>query len=286
MYSKSSTRKHPGLVIFMIDQSGSMEAKSATNGIPLANIATDSLNYTLTELVKITTKPVGDDDDEIRDYVKVVIIGYGAEPNLEAQNIFSGFSTHIARTSKERTNTFAGDLDLYNVVKPVAGYVTPMYNAFKMAKEEINKWKTEGPNGHAGIEDPSPIVINITDGAPSDEKGECTKDALEKTAKEAQEIMNIDFPDGPPRIFNIMISQLDGKEVRFPNDPEILKNDPFAQFLYFISSDMTDDLRDKISQEGLGTVHEKSKVLMMNVNDPVTLVKILKVGTPIKPKMR
>lgn len=282
MYSKSATRRHPRLVIFMLDQSGSMESNSAANGIPLAKIAADSLNYSLTELVSISTKPKGDDDEEVRDYVKVVIIGYGAEPDFKAQKIYEGYISDIASRPKEKMSTFAGDINLHNIVKPVAGYVTPMCNAFKMAKEEINKWKTEGPNGHAGIEDPSPIVINITDGAPSNERGECTKDALEETAKEAQEIMNIDFPDGPPRIFNIMISQLDGKELLFPNDTKIFENDPFAHFLYLISSDMTDDLRMEIVRQKLPTPPENSKVLIMNTNNPDTLVKIFKTGTIVK----
>lgn len=283
MYTNNATRKHPGLVILMIDQSGSMENASVANGKPLAVIAADSINIVLTEMVKIATRPVGDDDEEVRDYQKVVIIGYGGEPNTSAQLLYEGYLSDIANNHKEeKMDTIAGPLSILNVVRPVAGYVTPMAAAFEMAKKQIINWKGEGRDGE---EDPSPIVINITDGAPSDETGCCTEDALTNTAIQAHEIMNISFKDGFPRIFNIMISQLDGKEVRFPDNANALGEDPFAKFLFSISSNMTDDLISGISEKGLGNASENSKILMMNVNDPSALVNILRVGTKVK-KMR
>ena len=283
MYTNNATRKHPGLVILMIDQSGSMEGASVANGKPLAIIAADSINIVLTEMVKIATRPVGDDDEEVRDYQKVVIIGYGGEPNTSAQLLYEGYLSDIAnRHKEEKMDTIAGPLSILNVVRPVAGYVTPMAAAFEMAKQHINQWKSEGRDGE---EDPSPIVINITDGAPSDETGYCTEAALTNTAIEAHEIMKISFADGFPRIFNIMISQLDGNEVRFPDNANALGEDPFAQFLFTISSNMTEDLISGISEKGLGNANANSKILMMNINDPSALVNILRVGTKVK-KMR
>ena len=212
-----------------------------------------------------------------------MIIGYGGEPNTSAQLLYEGYLSDIANNHKEeKMDTIAGPLSILNVVRPVAGYVTPMAAAFEMAKKQIINWKGEGRDGE---EDPSPIVINITDGAPSDETGYCTEDALTNTAMQAHEIMNISFKDGFPRIFNIMISQLDGKEVRFPDNVNALGEDPFAQFLFSISSNMTDDLISGISEKGLGNASENSKILMMNVNDPSALVNILRVGTKVK-KMR
>ena len=97
--------------------------------------------------------------------------------------------------------------------------------------------------------------------------------------------MKISFADGFPRIFNIMISQLDGNEVRFPDNANALGEDPFAQFLFTISSNMTEDLISGISEKGLGNANANSKILMMNINDPSALVNILRVGTKVK-KMR
>ena len=289
MYTNNATRKHPGLVVLMIDQSGSMENASVANGKPLAVIAADSINIVLTEMVKIATKPIGDDDEEVRDYQKVVIIGYGGEVKEEngeqkcvAQILHEGYLSEIANKYKEeKRDTIAGSLNVRNVIKPIAGYITPMASAFDLAKQQINKWKAEGKDG---IEDPSPIIINITDGAPTNEEGYPTEEALEETAEEAREIMSIAFPDGSPRIFNILISQLAGNEVRFPDNTNALEGDPFAQFLYGISSKMTDDLMADISARGLGNPTINSRVLMMNINDPTALVNILRVGT--KAKMR
>ena len=174
MYSNPSLRKHPGLVVLMIDQSGSMGNASVANGKPLAVIAADSINIVLSEMVKIATRAIGDDEEEVRDYKKVIIIGYGGEPTAEAQILYEGFLSDLANKYREEvTDTIAGPLNIRSVIKPVAGYVTPMASAFIEAKLQINKWKDEG---HDEEEDPSPFVINITGSAPTDEEGNPTKE--------------------------------------------------------------------------------------------------------------
>ena len=79
-----------------------------------------------------------------------------------------------------------------------------------------------------------------------------------------------------------MISQLNGNEVRFPDNTNVLGEDPFAQFLYSISSTMTEDFTEAIYLRGLGNPSANSKILMMNINDPTALVNILRVGTKVK----
>lgn len=282
MYTKQATRQHPGLVILMIDQSYSMSNESATNGKPLAVIAADSINLVLTEMVKIATWPIGDDDEEVRNYQKVIVIGYGGEESGQAQILIKDYLSQIAAKNKKMVDTIAGRQEIHEVIKPVAGYVTPMASAFKLANQEINTWKNEG---HNGVEDPSPVVINITDGAPTDNDGYITEESLKNTYMEAQSIMSTSFPDGSPRIFNIMISQTDGSEIRFPDNENALEGDVFAQFLFSISSNVTDDLKDAISKFDLGETNANSKVLLMNVNNPNVLMNTLRVGTKVK-KMR
>ena len=261
MYTNNATRKHPGLVVLMIDQSGSMENASVANGKPLAVIAADSINIVLTEMVNIATKPVGDDDEEVRDYQKVVIVGYGSEPENKAAILYKGYLSDIANKFKpEKKDTIAGLINVRNVIKPIVGYFTPMASAFQIAKQIINEWKKSGRNGE---EDPSPIIINITGSAPTDAAGYPTEEALDETAKEAREIMNIAFPDGSPRICNILIGQLAGNEVRFPDSTNVLEGDPLAQFLYGVSSQMTDDLMEAISARGLGNPTINSRMLFV-----------------------
>lgn len=286
MYTNSASRKHPGLVILMVDQSNSMSNESVANGKPLAVIAADSINLVLSEMIKNATRPKGDDDEEVRDYQKVIVIGYGGDENCQAQVLVEDYLSQISsKYPKEKRDTIAGRLDIHNIIKPVAGYVTPMASAFLLAKLKVDEWKTEG-SGHDGPEDPSPIIINITDGAPTDNEGYVTEESLSKTYEEAQALMNISFPDGAPRIFNIMISQTDGSEIRFPDNENVLEGDLFAKFLFLISSTVTEDLKARISAVGLGDTNANSKVLLMNVNDPNVLVNILKVGTIVKVNMR
>ena len=268
----------------MVDQSGSMSNESVANGKPLAVIAADSINIVLSEMIGIATKPILDDDEEVRDYQKVVVIGYGAEENGSANVLLDKYLSQIDNEfQKEMTDTIAGKLKIYNVIKPVAGYVTPMASAFVLAKLKIDEWIKDG---HNSPEDPSPIIINITDGAPTDNEGYVTEESIAETYEKAQAVMNISIPDGSPRIFNVMISASDGSEIRFPDNPDALEGDMFAQFLFLISSTVTDDLKEMILNLGLGETNANSKVLLMNVNNPNVLVNILRVGTKIKAKMR
>ena len=263
MYTNNATRKHPGLVVLMIDQSGSMEDTSLASGKTHAVIASEYINIFITEMVYIATRLVGDDDEEVRDFQKVVICGYGSEPENKATILYEGYLSDIANKYKkeEKIATINGQsLWGYRVIEPISGYFTPMASAFNLVKQQINKWKAEGKDG---IEDPSPIIINITDGAPTDEEGYPTEEALAETAKEAREIMNISFPDGSPRIFNILISKLAENEVYFPDNTNVLEGDSFAQFLYSISSTMTDDLMEAISSQGLGKPTANSRMLLM-----------------------
>ena len=262
MYTNNATRKHPGLVVLMIDQSGFMDDISPVSGKTYAVVAAEYINMLLTEMVNIATKPVGDDYEEVRDYQYVVILGYGCEPENQATILYKGYLSDIANEYKiEEIATINGlSLHGYRIVEPISGYLTPMASAFQLAKQMINEWKKCGRDGE---EDPSPIIINITGSAPTNEEGYPTEESLAETAKEAREIMGISFPDGSPRIFNILISQLNGNEVRFPDNTNALGEDPFAQFLYDISSQMTDDLMEAISARGLGNPTINSRMLFV-----------------------
>ena len=59
-----------------------------------------------------------------------------------------------------------------------------------------------------------------------------------------------------------MISQLNGNEVRFPDNTNVLGEDPFAQFLYSISSTMTEDFTEAIYLRGLGNPSVNSRMLI------------------------
>lgn len=48
--------KHPGLIIFMIDQSCGMKELSSFDGKTLADLAADCLNCSITELIKMNAR--------------------------------------------------------------------------------------------------------------------------------------------------------------------------------------------------------------------------------------
>lgn len=282
MYDNPFQSSNPGLFVILVDQSGSMVSESKKIQEPLAKIAADSINCLIQEIINNATRPYGDDDEIVKNYCKVVVIGYGAEKDNPIQIICSENLPDLAeKWSSEKTKTVFGDLMLRNFVKPVAGAVTPMEAAFKEAYDQIEKWAMEG---HNGAKDPSPVIINITDGAPTNDEGYVTENAVLGTADAVQKIFDIkSFPDGAPVVFNIMLNTESTDEVHYPESDTVFADDDFfARFLFVISSKITDRMLNVMKSKGMN-VSAESRGMMMNVNDPYQLVEFLKMGT--LPKM-
>lgn len=281
MYSNPFQSSNPGLFVILVDQSGSMIMESQKIHVPLASIAADSINYLINEIINTATKPVGDDDEVVKNYCKIVVIGYGADMDNPIQILCSENLPDLAEKWRlEKTNTVFGNLLLRNFVKPVAGAVTPMESAFKEAYNQIERWAMEG---HNGAKDPSPVVINITDGAPTNEEGYVTEEAVLGTGEVVQKLFDIkSFPDGAPVVFNIMLNTESTDEVHYPESDSVFDdNDFFARFLFAISSKITDRMLNVMKSKGMN-VSAESRGMMMNVNDPQQLVEFLKMGTPVK----
>lgn len=269
MYRNSFTRKNPGLVVILVDQSGSMSARSKRNGLTLAENASSSVNNLINEFILrlSTTKSSG--EEVVKSSIKLVVIGYGG-PKDEAYIICKDMIDKIADSypiGKVKMSTKEGffEQDCIEVVHPVADMCTPMAWAMSLAKDEVSNWL----NTHNTIEDPVPVIINISDGIPTDSDND--------VKKYANDIKNMVMPDGSPCIFNIHISEDSEKDIRFPkNNVEL---DDCAELLFDISSEVTTDLIDSIPELVNSQVQGGEKMMMSNVADPVVLLNFLKIGT-------
>jgi hypothetical protein len=119
-------------------------------------------------------------------------------------------------------------------VKPRAEGCTPMCDAFKLAADLITgswlpKWGSSFP----------PVVINITDGEPTDNEGKRTD--FENTKAAADALVKLRSSDGNVLLFNAHIAGGNQAEVRLPASmPESTPD--CAKFLFSISSELPPQL--------------------------------------------
>lgn len=270
MYRNAFTRANKGLIVFLIDQSGSM-SDTWSNGLSLAENAANSINFTLNNIILgLTEGSTGD----VKNSAMIAAIGYGGREDHTAETLFCDSIDKIDEifpsvptivATKEGNAT----MDCIRAVETKAEYGTPMASAFKMAKDTVEAWIQT----HNDVNDPVPVVINISDGAPTDSEID--------VKKYANEILSMSIPDGSPLIFNIHISESStAKEIKFPADGETMP-DRMSQLLYDISSKATQDLIKEIPLLQSKNIQPDNRLFMSNVRKAEELVEFLQLGTKV-----
>lgn len=248
-------RKAPGHLIYLIDQSGSMAGENAKKAAEAVHAA---LMDTLRGCIQ---------GSEVRDRVFVTIIGYGNENGVSI--IRDGWMSEFVadlKSSRETKKT---------IIEPKAYGMTPMAEAFQLAKQCLETWIDTRKNicatdPQAGI--PAPIVINITDGYP---------DNRNSATQAAQELMNLSTPDGNVLLFNIhMDDSIDNIEIRFPNDKDVLNGVEAGEFLFDISSEMSPEFIKVAQQQKLEGIFPGAKGFVVNAKGD-TLVRFVRFGSAV-----
>jgi hypothetical protein len=254
-YNNRFQRANRGLIVFLIDQSASM-SQTWSNGLTLADNVAYSINLTLNDIiVRLTDGTTGD----VKNTATIAAIGYGGKDDYNAETLFCETISEIDEKYPKAPTTIAtkegnSTIDCIQVVKSVSNYGTPMASAFKMAKEVVEAWI----NTHNGTQDPVPVVINISEGAPTDSESD--------VKKYANEILNLSIPDGNVLVFNIHISSsASGQEVKFPADGQTMP-DEMSKLLYDISSKVSKDLINQNYQLQSKNIQPGSRLFMSNVN--------------------
>ena len=231
------SRANPASFLFLIDQSRSMEQKLAgqVGGISKMNAAADAVNRTIQAIAMRCSQ-----GEEVRDYFHIGVIGYKTDENgnpilnsaLSGTNLEDPYLSisevaAIAKTETRLVKESDGAGGLVEVdrtfaiwVEPEAEFGTPMSKAFGAAQKAIKTRSTEYGNSYP------PILINISDGEPSD--GEPTQIA--------GEIMEEKTVHGNALIFNIHLSDKSAVPVAYPSTKEGL--DAFGEMLFEMSSEL------------------------------------------------
>ncbi len=270
-YTSEISRKNPSCFLFLIDQSGSMaDPFGEESKRRKADQVADVINRLLQNLIIKCAKQEG-----VRDYYHIGVIGYGTQVGPAFAGALAGRElvpiSEVANTPArietraKQVDDGAGGLTDQTIkfpiwFDPVAHGGTPMCKALTQAQTIMEGWTSAHPHGFP------PIVINITDGEPTD--GD--------PSSPAQSMGQLSTSDGSILLFNIHISSQNSSPILFPDNDETLPDD-HARLLFHMSSALPEFLRTFVQQEGID-VSENTRGFAFQA-DLVTLIKFLDIGT-------
>ena len=271
-YEKQWSSANPGLLIIMLDQSGSMN-NPYIDGESQASFASKAVNKVISAIIDKNYH-----GDKPKDRCFIAVIGYATEAKLLKHGMLSEFAQQplkVEKIKKKVPDGTGGFIEVDNVPMPIwfepeAGGVTNMAAAFKIAAQLINDYFK------ANSDSPAPVIINISDGAPCIWNGTEAVLDLDETTKIAQSIMATSCEDGNVLIFNAHI-EANGFNVQLPNDKNMLPNLDGAHFLFDISSEIPEAYKKAAEKSNL-TVKNGSKGCMIAC-DAEGLVKLIDFGS-------
>jgi len=273
-YTAEVSRTQPTCILFMIDQSRSMDDsihagdKSQRKAIAVSN----TINRWLQELSLKCAQARG-----VGDYYDVGVIGYGGD---HAGPAFVGaiggrdlvpiseIADNPGRLEQRTRNVPDGSGGLVEQMvnvpvwfDPVADGGTPMCGAAAEAYRILQDWIPGHPDSFP------PIVIHITDGEATD------GDPKQRVAA----LSGLKTRDGNALLFNIHLSaNPNASPVIFPDSARALP-DAYSKMLFETSSLLTPKMRQIAKDHGIKT-SRKSRAFVLN-SDMLLLVQAIDIGT-------
>jgi hypothetical protein len=269
-YAKQWSSAEPGLMIFLIDQSGSMN--EPWEGGTRAEETAKAINNIVNNIV---LKNMDGDAPKNRCYLS--LIGYGSNGN-DVTVINKGFLKEIAdnyiRIEKmQKLDGIGGTLEVEMPIwlEPVSNGLTPMAGAFELAIDIIDKWLGKHP------ENPAPIVINISDGMAYNGNQSNEMEEAENTIKAFKNINNQKTSrDEAPLVFNVHIGG-NNKKIGFPENESEIGDDDMGKFLFQISSVVPDAIKN--NAKGLKfPIKDNSRAFIANA-DLIDLIQFIEFGS-------
>lgn len=226
----------PGLLIILLDQSGSMMEDYEAD-VSRTVFASQAVNKVIDNIIQKNF-----DGEAPKNRCFISVIGY----NHNVKELCSGWLKELEesplRYDAVKRKMLDGAGGIIEVEEKLPVWVEPikedgatnMYRALQVAKELVYKWIADNPDG------PAPVIINISDGVPYYD-GKDPLICMQETISLAKEIMSISNNDGNVLIFNAQIDQSNGT-IRYPSDSSAVVQRE-AQFLFEISSEIPDSYK-------------------------------------------
>lgn len=270
-YQAAIQRSDPTALLFLVDQSRSMEDRMAGSERTKAQFVADVLNRTLATLIVRCRK-----SDGVRDYFNVGVLGYGGD------SVTNGFHGVLSQTTlqpisvveanplrieerKRKVDDGAGGL-VEQLTKfpvwfePKADGGTPMRAAIMAAAEALAGWCDAHPRSYP------PTVLHVTDGDSTDGDPEELADTLRQFQTE----------DGNVLLLNLHVSSQAGQSVQFPASENALA-DQYAKLLFRMSSQLPEHLVRVAQEKGIAASFE-SRGFMFNA-EAEQIVNFFDIGT-------
>src|SRR5947209_6683581 len=277
-YAAEISRSNPTCFLFLIDQSTSMAGPfGGQPGKKKADGVADAINRLLQNLALKCAK-----SDGIRDYFHVGVIGYGKEVHsalggtlagkrLVPISLIANNPLRVEQRTRKVDDGAGGLIDQsfkFPVwFEPMANGKTPMCQAMTLAGQVLKEFMTKFPNCYP------PMVMNITDGKANDGDPQPIAAALR----------TLGSSDGPTLLFNAHLSSSPGQPVVFPGQESEL-SDPFAKFLFRMSSPLPQRLLDAAKGDGY-PVQPTARGFVFNA-DLVSVIRFLDIGTRVAQTVR
>jgi hypothetical protein len=268
-YGAEISRQNPGCIVFLVDQSGSMdEAMAGATGQRKKEAVADAINRLLYNLVLRCSR-----EDGVRPYFDLGVWTYRGSATVE--RAFSAdlvsvadIAEHPKRMEKRRRRAPDGAGGVYEQefelpiwFEPLAEGRTPMHAAFSAAVGPLRQWLSQHSASFP------PVIINLTDGVYTDQN----------PAPVARELTQMGTADGNVLLFNCHVSEKPDVTVTFPDAAQGAGLSGLKRELFDISSPLPEPMarhaRAKGYQIGAG-----ARGYAYNA-DFVTLIDFLDVGT-------
>jgi hypothetical protein len=255
---------NPCLLVYLIDQSGSMDGKFGNANHAKAIEVANAINETIYE---VGLRCIGG-SGEVKNRFEIAVIGYGKDEDT-VQSAWEGQLRDKWVVSIK--NIFDYPLSEMNGkpiwVRPYHVSNTPMTKAFYNARKLCDDWINWG--NHRDCH--PPIVINITDGEATD-GGHNFSDLL----NEVNRLKSLRTNYGQVNVFNIHISDKGGDRITFPN--AIYSNDSNQNLLFDLSSNLDENMVRLANQKNYN-INMGAKGYVFNGN-AADLINFLNIGTP------
>lgn len=273
-YNKQLSSASPGLILILIDQSGSMDDPYTSN-YSKADFAALAVNRVVHEIINSCVS-----GDIIRPRVEIGGIGYNGngaavleygagEPFLDNVSVLA---THMETVAFKRRvpdgagGVFEQEIHLRSFVTPMAYGGTPMAEAFDLAREKVEFFAKQCPDSFP------PVVINITDGEPQ---------GFDKARVAAQRLTATGTYDGNTLLLNAHIDQAASGQLTLPSTNSEFRHNNCANFLYEIASVLPEKLANAARGMGFAdVVPGVTKGFVFNA-DADTLVRFLNFGSDL-----
>lgn len=270
-YSAEISRANPACILFLLDQSGSMNELFSLAGepaIPKAKGVADAINRLMSELVLSCT-----DGERIMDRFHLGVVTYGGDraslpDTFQGLRALSEVATNPLRVDVRLQESYDGtgglvrrEVHMPVWFEPYANGATPMCNALELARSILEPWVASHPESFP------PIVFNITDGAATDGDPLAALRALQGCGTR----------DGACLTFNMLLANGQGPTTAYPTSAEAIPEGPLRSMVEGASV-LPEGMRRRAAQRHEMTIQEGARGVVLHAH-LLDVIRLLDIGS-------